>query len=83
MREHLLSKIRMAPFFVLIGDTTIDMWKIDQYSNCIRYVHFQNSAESVEGEKPFLVSMHFKTSLLKRLCCLLEDASIDINKCQG
>ena len=46
--QHLLSEIRAAPFFAVIGDTTTDVSKIDQYSHCIRYVHFDNHAKTID-----------------------------------
>jgi hypothetical protein len=87
MREHLLSEIRTAPFFAIIGDTTIDMSKIDQYSNCIRYLHFENSTKSVEVRETFLgfyaLQNQSAEGFVDLVCGLLKDASIDINKCRG
>ena len=37
-----MLEICAAPLFSVIGDTTIDISKTDQYSNCIRYMHFDN-----------------------------------------
>ena len=86
MREHLLSEIRTAPFFALIRDTAIDMSKVDQHSNCIRYV-LENSTKSVEVRETFLgfyaLQNQSAEGFVDLVCGFLKDASIDIYKCQG
>ena len=87
MQEHVLSEIRTAPFFALIRDTAIDMSQVDQYSNCIRCVHFENSTKSVGVRETFLVLYALQNQsaegFVDLVCGLLKDASIDIDKCRG
>ena len=78
MQEHLWYEIRTAPFFALFADTAIDMSQVDQYSNCFRCVHFENSTKSVGVRETFLVLYALQNQsaegFVDLVCDLLKDA---------
>jgi len=50
----LTQKIRAAPFFIVIGDSTKDLSKVEQFSNCYRYVVLDCEANTSTVRETFL-----------------------------
>ena len=87
LRQHLLSEIRDSRFFAIIGDTTTDISKVHQYSNCLRYVHIDSINKSVTIRETFLgfypVSEEHAEGITNLILNLLAESGIKIERCYG
>ena len=54
LRQHLSQEIQPAPFFTVIGDSTKDIAKVEQFSNYYRYVHFDPETNMASVTETFL-----------------------------
>ena len=87
MHDHLVNEIKKAPFFAIIGDTTTDISKVDQYSNVIRYVYFDPENKIVEVRETFLGlhAVHDQSAegITDMIYGISNRSGLDIQKCRG
>ena len=87
LHDHLVNEIKKAPFFAIIGDTTTDISKVDQYSNVIRYVYFDPDNKIVEVRETFLGfhAVHDQSAegITDMIYGILNRSGLDIQKCRG
>lgn len=91
LRKVLISKIKTAPFYSIIIDTTQDISKKDQLSEVYRYVNIikneKSEPVSIEIEEVSLgfseVCDHSAIGLSTKIKQLLHNNNLDLLKCRG
>lgn len=91
LRRVLISKIKTAPFYSIIIDTTQDISKKDQLSEVYRYVNIikneKSEPVSIEIEEVFLgfseVYDHSAVGLSTKIKQLLHNNNMDLLQCRG
>ena len=87
LRQHLMQEIQSAPFFTVIGDSTKDIAKVEQYSNYYRYVHFDPETSTASVKKMFLGFIAGKNQSAEGVTDMIlnniAEAGLDISKYRG
>lgn len=91
LKTTLISKIKMAPFYSIIIDTTQDISKNDQLSEVYRYIKINKNEKSepisIEIEEVFLgfseVTDHTAAGLSSKILQLLKNNNMDLSHCRG
>ena len=86
IRQHLMQEIQSAPFFTVIGDSTKDIAKVEQFSNYYRYVHFDPETNMVSVRETFLEFISEKNQHAEGVADMIfnniKEAGLDISKCR-
>lgn len=91
VKSCLISKVKKAPFFSVMMDTTQDLSKKDQLSQVVRYVEILKNEKdepiALEIKESFLgfteVHDHSAAGLSSKIVQLIEDSGLSFDKCRG
>jgi hypothetical protein len=87
LRQHLTQEIRSAAFFTITGDSTKDVSKVEQFSNCYRYVVLDFEANTATVRETFLGFIPERDQSAEAVADLIMSqinaAGLDILRCRG
>lgn len=87
LRQHLTQEIRAAPFFSVIGDSTKDVSKVEQFSSCYRYVVLDCEANTASVRETFLGFVPERDqsaeAVAEMIVGQINEAGLDISRCRG
>lgn len=91
VKSCLISKVKKAPFFSVMMDTTQDLSKKDQLSQVVRYVEILKNEKDepigLEIKESFLgfseVHDHSAAGLSSKIVQFIEDSGLSFDKCRG
>lgn len=87
LRQHLTQEIRAAPFFSVMGDSTKDVSKVEQFSYCYRYVVLDNEANTATVRETFLgfipERVQSAEAVAEMIMSQINESGLDISRCRG